>query len=65
MCNLIARLDRRKRHFLGVRLAGKTGPNERYVLDRTITITADKGFWLVETWDRSSLAARILGKHWH
>ena len=28
-------------------------------------VTRPAGFWLIETWNRESLTARILGKHWH
>ena len=28
-------------------------------------LTKPGGYWLVETWNRESLIARILGKHWH
>lgn len=27
--------------------------------------TKPSGYWLVETWDRTSFIARIFGKHWH
>lgn len=28
-------------------------------------VTAQGGFWLIETWNRESLTARAFGKHWH
>ena len=28
-------------------------------------MTEPMGFWLIETWNRESCMARILGKHWH
>jgi 2-polyprenyl-3-methyl-5-hydroxy-6-metoxy-1,4-benzoquinol methylase len=28
-------------------------------------VTKPKGFWLIETWNRESWTARILGKNWH
>lgn len=29
------------------------------------SVTRPGGFWLVETWNRESLTARLFGKHWH
>ena len=29
------------------------------------SITQPGGFWLVETWNRESLTARLFGKYWH
>jgi SAM-dependent methyltransferase len=37
----------------------------RKALQVAMEITRPAGFWLVETWDRESLMARVLGKHWH
>jgi SAM-dependent methyltransferase len=38
-------------------------------LRRGLTAAADAtkpgGYWLIETWDRSSLTARVFGKRWH
>ena len=28
-------------------------------------ITKPGGFWLIETWNRDSLTAKVLGQHWH
>jgi SAM-dependent methyltransferase len=37
----------------------------RKALEVAATITAPSGFWLIETWNRDSLVARLLGKQWH
>lgn len=37
----------------------------RKALEAARRITQPKGFWLIETWNRESLTARMLGKHWH
>jgi SAM-dependent methyltransferase len=37
----------------------------RRALECAATMTQPGGHWLVETWDRQSLTARTLGKHWH
>lgn len=39
--------------------------NLRKALKVAAEITRPGGSWLIETWDRESLVARILGKHWH
>lgn len=28
-------------------------------------VTQPQGFWLIETWNRRSLTAKVMGKHWH
>jgi SAM-dependent methyltransferase len=40
-------------------------PNPRQALARAADLTRPGGFWLLETWDRESLAARAFGKGWH
>jgi len=42
-------------HFVNMRLA----------MENLRSLVAPGGLVLVETWDRSSLTARIFGKHWH
>lgn len=37
----------------------------RKALDAALSITAPGGFWLIETWNRASLSARLLKQHWH
>lgn len=37
----------------------------RRALDVAAGLTAPNGYWLIETWDRGSWTARILGKRWH
>jgi SAM-dependent methyltransferase len=37
----------------------------RRAIQRAAMITRPGGFWLIETWDRESWIARLLGKHWH
>jgi SAM-dependent methyltransferase len=37
----------------------------RQALARAAELTRPGGFWLVETWNRESLAARVFGKWWH
>ena len=37
----------------------------RKALERAAKLTLPGGFWLIETWDRESWPARLLGKHWH
>jgi hypothetical protein len=37
----------------------------RAALSVADSLTRPGGFWLVETWNRESLTARLLGKHWH
>jgi SAM-dependent methyltransferase len=37
----------------------------RQALRTAAELTKPGGFWLIETWDRSSLTARLLGSHWH
>lgn len=34
-------------------------------LQQAAAVTSRGGYWLIETWDRQSWPARILGKHWH
>ena len=34
-------------------------------IQKAVMLTRPGGFWLIETWDRESWFARILGKHWH
>nr|BCX01633.1 MAG: hypothetical protein KatS3mg041_1679 [Bacteroidota bacterium] len=34
-------------------------------LDRALRATRPGGLWLVETWDRASWLARLMGKRWH
>ncbi len=42
-------------HFVDVRRA----------LETAARLTRDEGYWLIETWDRASWTARILGRSWH
>ncbi len=35
------------------------------VLEKTRTLLKKDGFLLIETWDRDSMTARLLGKNWH
>ena len=42
-------------HFVDVKSA----------LAQAAALTRPGGWWLVETWDRTSLAARLLGRRWH
>lgn len=37
----------------------------RRALQRAAALTKPGGLWLVESWDRSSIPARVLGKAWH
>lgn len=37
----------------------------RQALHKAADITRDNGFWLIESWNRESWVARILGQHWH
>jgi SAM-dependent methyltransferase len=39
--------------------------NPRAALKIADSVTRPGGFWLIETWNRESLTARIFGKHWH
>lgn len=34
-------------------------------LSHAAALTREDGFWLIETWDRTSWPARLLGRHWH
>jgi SAM-dependent methyltransferase len=34
-------------------------------LQSVATATRPGGFWLIETWDRTSATARLFGRHWH
>jgi SAM-dependent methyltransferase len=34
-------------------------------LANAASLTRPGGHWLIETWDRASVTARILGRHWH
>jgi SAM-dependent methyltransferase len=42
-------------HFTDVRAA----------LAAAAAVTAPRGYWLIETWNRDDLGARLLGRHWH
>ena len=42
-------------HFTDIRKAFQTARR----------ITAPSGFWLIETWDRESVSARMFGRYWH
>lgn len=42
-------------HFVDVRNA----------FSKAAKATKDKGFWLIETWNRASLTARVFGRRWH
>ena len=37
----------------------------RQALQKAAVLTRPDGFWLIETWDRSSWVARLCGKQWH
>ena len=37
----------------------------RQALEKAEALTRPGGIWLIETWDRNSWVARVLGKHWH
>ena len=37
----------------------------RLALDRLRTRTNPGGWWLIETWDHTSLSARVAGRRWH
>ena len=37
----------------------------RKALQKAADITQKDGFWLIESWNRESWVARILGEHWH
>jgi SAM-dependent methyltransferase len=39
--------------------------NPKSALKAADSLTRPGGFWLIETWNRESLTARLLGKHWH
>lgn len=39
--------------------------NLRQALTVAADMTATEGYWLIETWNRSSWTARLLGKGWH
>ncbi len=39
--------------------------NLRGALARAAELTAERGFWLIETWNNRSLTARVFGSHWH
>ena len=39
--------------------------NLHNALDAAVALTKPGGFWLIETWDRDSLTARIFGHRWH
>jgi SAM-dependent methyltransferase len=39
--------------------------NPRTALKIAAAVTRPGGFWLVETWNRESVTARLFGKHWH
>jgi SAM-dependent methyltransferase len=39
--------------------------NPRKALENACSMTRPGGFWLVETWNRESLTARLFGKRWH
>lgn len=39
--------------------------NLRQALAVAVEITAPEGYWLIETWNRSSWTARLLGQGWH
>ncbi|HEV7518032.1 MAG TPA: class I SAM-dependent methyltransferase [Thermoanaerobaculia bacterium] len=40
-------------------------PDVRQACQISSEITRPGGFWLIETWNRASCAARIFGRHWH
>ena len=37
----------------------------REALQKAVEVTRPGGFWIIETWDRESWIARVLGEHWH
>lgn len=37
----------------------------RQALQKAADVTRDNGFWLIESWNRESWIARVLGQHWH
>lgn len=37
----------------------------RQALQQAARLTRPAGFWLIETWNRESWTARVLGEHWH
>ena len=37
----------------------------RQALQKAADVTKPGGFWLIETWDRGSWIARLLGRNWH
>lgn len=39
--------------------------NLRLALQIATDVTKPQGFWLIETWNRESLTAKIFGKNWH
>jgi SAM-dependent methyltransferase len=39
--------------------------NPREALRVADSVTRPRGFWLIETWNRESLTARLFGKQWH
>ena len=39
--------------------------NIRQALQKAADVTQENGFWLIESWNRESWVARILGEHWH
>jgi SAM-dependent methyltransferase len=39
--------------------------NPHRALARASALTKPNGLWLIETWDRNSLTAKVFGKYWH
>lgn len=39
--------------------------NLRQAFEAAAAITRPSGFWLIETWNKDSLIARLLGENWH
>lgn len=39
--------------------------NLQAALSRAKQLTGAGGYWMFETWDRESLTAKVLGRHWH
>lgn len=37
----------------------------RQALQKAADVTRDNGFWLIESWNRESWVARLLGQNWH
>ncbi len=37
----------------------------RQALQRAVDVTKPGGYWLIETWNRESFAARLFGQNWH